>query len=126
MMQVGRRRWVESLVCLFVELSLQGQGLVSVADVPVSELVGLDATCSHCLPVLVLCLLLLQDVLHHGLHQWRWVAGGDELSVVMALNVFHVFIIGVVRGIACPCVTLDQVICNRLHNVAILAYDVTE
>jgi len=42
---------------------------MSVADVPVSELVGLDATCSHCLPVLVLCLLLALDLLHDCLHE---------------------------------------------------------
>jgi len=47
--------------CLFVVLILQGQRLVSVADVPVRELVGLNATCSHCLPVLMLCLVLALD-----------------------------------------------------------------
>ena len=42
---------------------------MSVADVPVRELVGLDATCSHCLPVLMLCLLLALDLLHDCLHE---------------------------------------------------------
>jgi len=73
---------------------------VAVADVPVSELVGLDATCSHCHPILMLCLLLLQNGLHHGLHQWGRCAGSDELTVVVALDVFHVLIIGAVRDSA--------------------------
>ena len=42
---------------------------MAVADVPASELVGLDATCSHCLPVLMLCLLLALDFLHDCLHE---------------------------------------------------------
>ena len=79
---------------------------MSVADVPVSELVGLDATCSHCHAILMLCLLLLEDVLHDGLHQWRRGASGDELSVVMALCFVHVLIIGAVAGSARHGVTL--------------------
>ena len=97
---------------------------MSVADVPVSGLDLLDASCSHCLPVLVLCLHLTLDLLHHRLHPRGRVLSRDKDAV--ALNVFHVLIIGVVRGNACPYVTLDQVVCNRLHNVTVLAYDVTE
>jgi len=89
-------------------VSLQGQGLMSVADVPVSGLDLLDATCSHCLPVLVLCLMLALDLLHHRLHPRGGVLSRDEDAV--ALNVFHVLIIGDVRGIACPYVTLNQVV----------------
>jgi len=50
-------------------VSLQGQGLMSVADVPVRRLDRFDATCSHCLPVLLLCHVLALDVLHDLLHQ---------------------------------------------------------
>lgn len=108
MMQVGRRRLVDSLLVLFLEFSLQGQGSVSVADVPVRRLDLLDATCSHCLPVLVLCHVLTLDLLHHRLHPRGGVLSRDEDAV--ALNVFHVLIIGAVRGIACPSVPLDQVV----------------
>ena len=71
---------------------------MAVADVPVSGLDLLDATCSHCLPVLMLCLMLALDLLHDGQHQRGWVLSRDEHAV--ALNVFHVLIIGVVRGSA--------------------------
>ena len=81
---------------------------MSVADVPVAGLVGFDATCSHCHAILVFCLLLLQDVLHHGLHQWRRGASGDELSVVMALCFVHVLIIGAVAGSGRHGVTLGR------------------
>ena len=73
---------------------------MAVADVPVSGLDLLDATCSHCHPILMLCLLLHEDFLHHGLHQWGRCAGSDELTVVVALDVFHVLIIGAVRDSA--------------------------
>ena len=56
----------------------------------------------------MLYLLLLENLLHHGLHQWRRGASGDELSVVMALNVFHVLIIGAVAGSAIPAVPLGR------------------
>ena len=91
---------------------------MSVADVPVSELVGLDATCSHCHAILMLCLLLLEDVLHDGLHQWRRGASGDELSVVMALNVFHVLIIGAVGGSAIPAVPLQLASHSSMISIA--------
>jgi len=79
--------------CLFVELSLQGQGSVSVADVPVRRLDLFDATCSHCRAILMLCLLLLKDRIHDATHQRGGVTRGDELSVVMALCFVHVLII---------------------------------
>ena len=41
---------------------------MSVADVPVRRLDLLNASCSHCLPVLVLCLVLALDALHDLLH----------------------------------------------------------
>ena len=85
-------------------VSLQGQGSVSVADVPVRGLDLLDASCSHCLPVLVLCLHLALDLLHHRLHPRGGVLSRDKDAV--ALNVFHVFIIGAERGNACPYVPL--------------------
>ena len=81
---------------------------MSVADIPVRRVVGLDLACSHCLPVLMLCLMLALDFLHHRLHPRGGVLSRDEDAV--ALNVFHVLIIGAVRGIACPYVTLNQVV----------------
>jgi len=80
MLQVGRRRLVDPLFVLFLEFSLQGQGLVSVANVPVRRLVGLDATCSHCRAILHLCLMLALDLLHDLLHQWRGVLAMHEKS----------------------------------------------
>ena len=77
------------MVCLFVELSLQGQGLMSVADVPVRGLDGLDATCSHCLPVFVLCLHLALDLLHDGLHQRGGVLVVNEETGSCHCFVFH-------------------------------------
>ena len=71
---------------------------MAVADVPVSGLDLLDATCSHCLPVLMLCLHLALDFLHDGQHRRGGVGGRDEHAV--ALNVFHVLIIGAMRGSA--------------------------
>jgi hypothetical protein len=96
--------WQTWLVC-FVVLILQGQGLVSVADVPVSGLDLLDASCSHCLPVFMLCLHLTLDLLHHRLHPRGGVLSRDEDAV--ALNVFHVLIIGAVGGSAIPAVSLQ-------------------
>ena len=81
---------------------------MSVADIPVRRVVGLDLACPDCLPVLVLCLMLALDFLHDGQQQRGGVGGRDEHAV--ALNVFHVLIIGAVRGIACPYVTLNQVV----------------
>ncbi len=75
--------------CLFVELSLQGQRLVSVADVPVRELVGLDATCSHCLPILHLLLVLALDRLHDLLHQRGGVLIVNEETGSCHLLFFH-------------------------------------
>ena len=72
----------------------------------------------------MLCLHLTLDLLHDGQHRRGWVGGRDEHAV--ALNVFHVLIIGVGRGNACPCVTLEQQVCDALHHVAVLAYDITE
>lgn len=69
-------------------ISLQGQGSVSVADVPVRELFRLDLACPDCLPVLMLCLLLALDLFHDGQHQWRRGASGDELTVALCF-VFH-------------------------------------
>ena len=69
---------------------------MAVADVPVAGVVGLDATSTDCLPVLVLCLHLTLDLLHDGQHLGGGVGGRDEHAV--ALNVFHVLIIGAVRG----------------------------
>ena len=82
--------------CLFVELSLQGQGSVSVADVPVRRLDLFDASCSHCHAILMLCLHLTLDLLHDLRHRRGGVCSGDEHAV--ALNVFHVLIIGAVAG----------------------------
>ena len=59
---------VDPLFVLFLEFSLQGQGLMSVADVPVGELVWLDASCSHCRAILHFCLMLALDLLHDLLH----------------------------------------------------------
>ena len=71
---------------------------MSVADVPVRRLDLLNASCSHCHAILILCLLLLKDRIHDATHQRGGITRGDELSVVMALNVFHVLIIGAVAG----------------------------
>ena len=49
---------------------------MSVADVPVSGLDRLDASCSDCHAILMLCLVLALDVLHDLLHQ-----GGGVLAV---------------------------------------------
>ena len=81
---------------------------MSVADVPVRELFRLDLACPDCLPILMLCLHLTLDLLHDGQHRRGGVSSGDEHAV--ALNVFHVLIIGAVRGIACPCVPVAQLI----------------
>ena len=69
---------------------------MSVADVPVRRLFGLDPACPDCLPILMLCLHLTLDLLHDGQHRRGGVSSGDEHAV--ALNVFHVLIIGAVRG----------------------------
>ena len=71
---------------------------MAVADVPVSGLDLLDATCSDRLALLMLCLHLTLDLLHNGQHLRGGVSSGDEHAV--ALNVFHVLIIGAVRGSA--------------------------
>jgi len=67
---------------------------MSVADVPVSGLDRLDATCSHCLPVLHLCHVLALDVLHDLLHQRRGVLVVDEETGSLHCFVFHVPSIG--------------------------------
>jgi len=51
---------------------------MSVADVPVGRLDRLDATCSHCHAILMLCLMLALDVLHDLLHQRGGVLVVDE------------------------------------------------
>ena len=71
---------------------------MAVADVPVSGLDLLDATCPDRLALLMLCLHLALDLLHDGQHLRGGVSSGDEHAV--ALNVFHVLIIGAVRGSA--------------------------
>ena len=71
---------------------------MSVADVPVRRLDLLDASCPHCHAILMLCLHLTLDLLHDGQHQGGGVSSGDEHAV--ALNVFHVLIIGAMRGSA--------------------------
>ena len=73
---------------------------MSVADVPVRRVVGLDLACSDCLPILVFDLLLLKDGIHDATHQRGGITCCDELSVVMALCFVHVLIIGAVRGSA--------------------------
>ena len=78
---------------------------MAVADVPVAGVVGLDATSTDCLPVLVLCLHLTLDLLHHRLHPRGGVLSRDEDAV--ALNVFHVLILGAVGGSAIPAVSLQ-------------------
>ena len=69
---------------------------MSVADVPGRGLALLDASCPDCLALLMLCLHLALDLLHDGQHLGGGVGGRDEHAV--ALNVFHVLIIGAVRG----------------------------
>ena len=71
---------------------------MSVADVPVRRLDLLNATCPHCRAILMLCLHLTLDFLHDGQHRRGRVSSGDEHAV--ALNVFHVLIIGAMRGSA--------------------------
>ncbi len=51
---------------------------MSVADVPVGRLDRLDASCSHCHAILMLCLMLALDVLHDLLHQRGGVLVVDE------------------------------------------------
>ena len=77
------------VVCLFVELSLQGQRLMSVADVPVRGLDGFDTSCSHCLPVLMLCLLLALDLLHDLLHHRGGVLVVKKETCACHLLFFH-------------------------------------
>ena len=62
---------------------------MAVADVPVSGLDGLDASCSHCLPVLVLCLVLALDALHDLLHERGGVLVVNEESGSCHCFVFH-------------------------------------
>ena len=71
---------------------------MSVADVPVRRLDLLDASCPHCRAILMLCLHLTLDLLHDGQHHGGGVLSRDEHAV--ALNVFHVLIIGAMRGSA--------------------------
>ena len=70
-------------------VSLQGQGSVSVADVPVRGLDGLDLACPDCLPVLMLCLHLTLDFLHDGQHQRGRITRGEEESGLCHCFVFH-------------------------------------
>ncbi len=81
---------------------------MSVADVPGRGLALLNPSRPDRLALLMLCLHLTLDLLHDGQHRRGGVSSGDEHAV--ALNVFHVLIIGAVRGIACPCVPVDQLI----------------
>ena len=81
---------------------------MSVANVPVAGLVGLDLACPDCLPILVFNLLLLKDRIHDPTHQRGHLTSGDELSVVMALCFVHVLIIGAVRGSSGLSVPLGQ------------------
>jgi hypothetical protein len=53
----------------------------------------------------MLCLHLTLDLLHHRLHPRGGVLSRDEDAV--ALNVFHVLIIGAVGGSAIPAVSLQ-------------------
>jgi len=62
---------------------------MSVADVPVSGLDGFDTSCSHCLPVLMLCLMLALDVLHDLLHERGWVLVVKEETCSDHCFVFH-------------------------------------
>ena len=62
---------------------------MSVADVPVRRLDLLNATCSHCLPVLMLCLLLALDFLHDCLHQRGGVLVVNEETGSCHCFVFH-------------------------------------
>ena len=80
MLQVGRRRLVDPLLVLFLENSLQGQRSMSVANVPVRRLDWFDASCSDCHAILMFCLMLALDRLHHLLHQWRGVLVMQEKS----------------------------------------------
>ena len=73
---------------------------MSVADVPVRRVVGLNPACPDCCPILVFDLLLLKDRIHDPTHQRGDFPCGDELSVVMALCFVHVLIIGAERGSA--------------------------
>ncbi len=80
--------WIHD--CSFVSLnSLQGQGSVSVADVPVAGLVGLDLACPDCLPVLMFCLLLALDLLHDGQHLRGRITRGEKETGSCHCFVFH-------------------------------------
>jgi len=63
--------------------------LVAVADVPVSRLDLLNASCPDCLPVLMLCLHLALDLLHDGQHQRGGVLVVDKESCSGRCFVFH-------------------------------------
>ena len=71
---------------------------MSVADVPGRGLALLNPSCPDRLALLMLCLHLALDLLHDCHHLRGGVGGRDEHAV--ALNVFHVLIIGAVRGMA--------------------------
>ena len=86
---------------------------MAVADVPVAGVVGLDATCSHCLPVLVLCLHLTLDLLHDCLHHGGRVLSRDEHAV--ALCVCHVLSIEHFEGQCDPLHNLFRLGEQRLH-----------
>ena len=76
---------------------LQGQGLVSVADVPVRDLstVGRFESCSYPFTVCLLCCHLLADVVHDLLHERGGVLVVKEHAVCrFGEFVCHVFIIG--------------------------------
>ena len=85
---------------------------MAVADVPVAGVVGLDATCSHCLPVLVLCLHLALDLLHDFRHRRGRVTSGDEDAV--ALCVCHVLSIEHFEGQCDPLNNLFRLVVQRL------------
>ena len=83
-----------SCLRLFLVYILQGQRLMSVADVPVRGLDRLDTSCSDCHAILMLCLVLALDVLHDLLHQGRWVLAVEKESGSLHWFVVHVPSIG--------------------------------
>lgn len=62
---------------------------MSVADGPVSGLVGLDLACPDCLPVLMLCLHLALDFLHDGQHLRGRITRGEKETGSLHCFVFH-------------------------------------
>ena len=82
------------MVSFLMLLVYRVRRLVAVADVPVSRLDLLNASCPDCLPVLMLCLHLALDLLHDGQHLRGRITRGEKETGSCHCFVFHALSIG--------------------------------